>query len=45
MKRITIIALMSIMFFGQSYAQNKQNEQSNNNSSYGTNISSRIYHF
>jgi fermentation-respiration switch protein FrsA (DUF1100 family) len=27
MKRITIMALMSIIFFGQSYAQNKQNTQ------------------
>ena len=27
MKRITIIALMSLMFLGQSYAQNKQNAQ------------------
>ena len=28
MKRITIIALMSLMFLGQSYAQNKQKAQS-----------------
>jgi uncharacterized protein len=28
MKRITIIALLSLMFLGQSYAQNNQNEQS-----------------
>src|SRR4051794_32989201 len=28
MKRITIIALMSVMFLGQSYAQNKQKAQS-----------------
>jgi hypothetical protein len=39
MKRITIMALMSIMFLGRSYAQNKQITQSEKTVSNGTDIS------